>query len=35
MDIAREELLGRLADMEKFTSVSAEGRDHGVNVRHR
>jgi epsin len=35
VDIARSELLPRLEDLEAFQYVSPEGRDQGVNVRHR
>lgn len=35
VQIAREDVSGRLADLERFAYSSAEGRDHGVNVRHR
>ena len=33
--IARDDMYSKLVNLEKFTSVSAEGRDHGLNVRHR
>lgn len=33
--IARNELSHRLADLEGFQYVSPEGRDQGINVRHR
>ena len=35
LGIAKEDMYGRLTNLEKYTSVSAEGRDHGLNVRHR
>jgi hypothetical protein len=33
--IAREELVYRLEDLTRFEYVTPEGRDQGVNVRHR
>lgn len=35
VEVTREDLLGKLAGLEKFAFLSAEGRDHGINVRHR
>ena len=33
--IAREELVYRLEDLTRFEYVTPEGRDQGINVRHR
>ena len=33
--IAREELVYRLEDLTRFEYITPEGRDQGVNVRHR
>ena len=35
VEIVREDIFNKLSDLEKFASLSLEGRDHGVNVRHR
>lgn len=35
IQITDEELLYKLQDLERFTFTNPEGKDQGVNVRHR